>query len=153
MTPPVGSAWVLPKNSPLLFQLDKNIYRQFEMGLSGIHLELYIKHMAHKSRELAQASNDSKDLFEMNTKFRRETILEKPLEFANLYAGFLILFFGSGISLCFLLFELWRHKPEEQNPNVAVKKLRRARFLHGVHLFRRGTQKKRVRFEHSHRML
>ena len=148
VAPPVGSSWVLPKYSPLLHTLDRLTHSQFEMGLSGIYLEHYIKEMALRSRALAQASTDAKDLFELNTKFERKMALEKPLEFANVYAGFLILLFGFGISIGALFTEFLRYNSEKKRQQIAARRLRVLRMVMEFSFLRqqsRLTPKNRMR--------
>jgi len=105
VAPPVGSSWVLSKHSPLIHPLNKIIQGHFQTGLGGFYADEYVKEIALKSRAYAQASTKADDLFEINTNYRETELKEKPLEFVNLYASFMILFLGSAGAVVILVVE------------------------------------------------
>jgi hypothetical protein len=106
VTPPVGSAWSLPKYSPLLPNLDKMSFRIYEMGLADKFLLDYQVSFAKVLRAVAAASNSTDDTFDLNSDFKNDDDNgPKPLKLLNLYGGFFILLFGAVVGFAILLTE------------------------------------------------
>jgi len=138
VSPPVGSAWVLAKFSPLLPNLDKMSFRIYEMGLADKYLIDSQTAFAKFFRALAQVSNSTDDIFAFNANFKNDDDNSpKPLKMENVYGGFFIIFFGFIVGMALMVVERIKHKKIIQTQtkviNAMRSRMKKFRRQHGQH--------------------